>query len=112
MEARRKYYEYFHRANEHRRKILEQNFYSSLHHLRKFENFLNPRQKRWLERKTNGLRLDTTYSKNHDLPAGQTDASREKANPHLLPSQKESNFSQDREQSVGTIEDYKKLKGI
>ena len=112
LDARRKYYDYFHRANEYKRKKLEQNFYATLQYLRRFESALNSQQKKWLEMKTNNLNLDTIYSENHNLSSQEKITGLKPENPHLLPSQKQSNFSQDREESIGTMEDYKRIKEI
>ena len=110
LASRQKYYNYFHRVDIHRRKKLEQNFYSSLQQLRKFESSLNYQQKKWLEKKTNGLKADHLYSNNHNLSSSEHITDPEEAEPHFLPSQKESDFSQDKETSSGTMEDYRKLK--
>ena len=108
--SRRKYYDYFNRADPHKRIKMENNFYATLEHLRRFESSLSSQQKKWLEQKTNNLQPDIIYSKNHEIPPHKSTVDPSQANPHLLSSQKQSDFSNDNEQSVGTMEDYMKLK--
>jgi hypothetical protein len=117
--TRRKYYEYFNRADERQLKKLEKNFFDSIEHLRRFEANLEPWQREVLEkRKTERYKLDLTYSLNRGLdPAAQPQvelAPEEIGDPHFTETQKEAfdEYREDREESEGTYEDYLKLKGL
>jgi hypothetical protein len=57
--------------------------------------------------------IDSTYTQNHNLNEGDTSTlSDDKIeDPHLLESQKQSDFKEDEEESVGTMEDYLAYKG-
>ena len=97
---------------------LEKNFFDSIEHLRRFEASLEPWQREALEkRKTERYRLDLTYSGNRGwnpeeiaLAGFEPD---ENEDPHFKESQKEAfeEYKEDDEESVGTFEDYLKLKG-
>ena len=110
LASRRKYYDYFYRTDDYKRIKMEKKFYATLEHLRRFESSLNAQRRKWLEQKTNNLKPDIIYSKNRNIPSRQEVTDPGPANPHLLPSQKEADYSQDREQSVGSIEDLQKIK--
>lgn len=115
--TRRKYYDYFNRVDERQLMKLEKNFYDSIEHLRRFEAGLEPWQREALEkRKTERYKKDYTYSLNHGLnPEDATVevAPEEIEDPHFKESQKEAfeEYKDDTEESVGTYEDYLKLKG-
>ena len=116
--TRRKYYEYFNRVDERQLYKLEKNFFDSIEHLRRFEANLEPWQREALEkRKTERYKLDLTYSNNRNwnpeeiaLADFQPD---ENEDPHFTDNQKEAfeSYREDTEESVGTFEDYLKLKG-
>lgn len=115
--TRKKYYEYFNRVDERQLYKLEKNFYDSIEHLRRFEAGLEPWQKEALEkRKTERYKKDLTYSANHGLNPDEAPievAPEEIEDPHFKESQKEAfdEYKDDTEESVGTYEDYLKLKG-
>lgn len=116
--TRRKYYEYFNRVDERQLYRLEKNFFDSIEHLRRFEASLEPWQREALEkRKTERYRLDLTYSGNRGwdpVEVAKADfAPDENEDPHFKESQKEAfaEYAEDTEESVGTFEDYLKLKG-
>ncbi len=117
--TRRKYYEYFNRVDERQLYKLEKNFFDSIEHLRRFEANLEPWQREALEkRKTERYKLDLTYSDNRGWdPKEVTKVEvrlEEIEDPHFKDTQKEaySEYREDREESVGTYEDYLKLKGL
>ena len=98
---------------------LEKNYYQTLDNLRRFEETLKPEEKELFLKNFKELDPDQTYSLNRNLPLDNTQQPVETQNedepvedPHLLMSQKNESFSQDTEESVGTIEDYKKIKGL
>lgn len=116
--TRRKYFEYFNRSDERQLYRLEKNFFDSIEHLRRFEAGLEPWQREALEsRKTERYRPDLTYSTNHDLDPSSVKVElppEEMPDPHFKDSQKEAfaEFKEDTEESMGTYEDYLKLKGL
>jgi hypothetical protein len=117
--TRRKYYEYFNRVDERQLYKLEKNFFDSIEHLRRFEASLEPWQLEALEkRKTERYKLDLTYSNNRGWnPEEIANADYQpdpNEDPHFKDTQKEAfvEYRDDREESVGTYEDYLKLKGL
>lgn len=112
--ARKKYFGFFFRSDPNQKIKLEKVFYNTLNQLRNFEDSLKDEQKAILEKIVNGLELDCTYSKNHDLKfeGEKIEHECDFDDPHYLPSQIEANFMKDNEESVGSIEDYKRLKGL
>jgi hypothetical protein len=117
--TRRKYFEYFNRSDERQLYRLEKNFFDSIEHLRRFEFNLEPWQRDALEKhKTERYRPDMTYSLNRGLEPSEFVAPEvppeEIEDPHFKESQKEAyvEYREDEEESVGTFEDYLKLKGL
>ncbi len=117
--TRRKYFEYFNRVDERQLYRLEKNFFDSIEHLRRFEANLEPWQRETLEkRKTERYRLDVTYSGNRGLDpstAATVEVSPEEIeDPHFKDSQKEAfeEYKDDTEESVGSYEDYLRMKGL
>ena len=116
--TRKKYYEYFNRVDDRQLYKLEKNFYDSIEHLRRFEETLEPWQREALEkRKTERYKLDLTYSNNRGWNPEEIAKAEfqpdENEDPHFKDSQKEAfqEYREDTEESVGTFEDYLKLKG-
>ena len=116
--TRKKYYEYFNRVDDSQLYKLEKNFYDSIEHLRRFEETLEPWQREALEkRKTERYKLDLTYSNNRGWNPEEIAKADyqpdENEDPHFKDSQKEAfeEYREDTEESVGTYEDYLKLKG-
>ena len=116
--TRKKYYEYFNRVDDRQLYKLEKNFYDSIEHLRRFEETLEPWQREALEkRKTERYKLDLTYSNNRGWNPEEIAKAEfqpdENEDPHFKDSQKEAfeEYREDTEESVGTYEDYLKLKG-
>jgi len=114
LESRKKYYDLFHRADPRQLSKLERSFYRTLTELREYEDNIKPEYKDRFEAKYNGLKLDHTYSSNHEISPEQEDVPTqgEFEDPHLLTIQKETSFVEDTEESMGSIEDYKKYKGL
>lgn len=114
LESRKKYYDLFHRADPRQLAKLEKNFHRTIDELRAYEEGVKPEFKEEFDLKFNGLKLDTTYSENHDLPV-ESDPVPEEGDfedPHYLPTQKDHEFKGDDEESVGSIEDYYAYKGV
>ena len=117
--TRRKYFEYYNRSDDRQLYRLEKNFFDSIEHLRRFEASLEPWQRETLEkRKTERYRLDLTYSGNRGIDPVEASvvevAPEEIEDPHYKDTQKEAfeEYKEDTEESVGTYEDYLKLKGL
>lgn len=110
--ARRKFYEMHGRAQGRQLDKIESNFEKTLEALRSFERSLKDWQRDVLKQKIDAYPEDRQFSQTHGLEAKGDDVafSGEFEDPHLLPFQKESDFSGDTEESVGTIEDYKRYK--
>ena len=113
LAARKKHHDLFHKADPQQKTRLEKNYYQTLENLRKFEEGLKPEEKELFFKEYRSLNPDTTYSNNHELSKeGEAISGTDFEDPHFLPSQRESSFSEDTEESTGTIEDYNKIKGL
>lgn len=117
--TRKKYYEYFNRVDNRQLYRLEKNFYDSIEHLRRFEANLEGWQRDALEkRKTERYKLDLTYCNNRGWTPEEVTkvevTAEEIEDPHYKDTQKEASeeYRNDEEESVGTYEDYLKLKGL
>lgn len=112
--ARRKYFENYYKSEGAQRERSEKSFYNSLEQLRDYVSTLSPEQKEAFEKKYNGSPLDLTYSQTRNLPAQseRVKFSDKFEDPHVLKSQKETDYSSDTEESIGTLEDYQKYKGL
>lgn len=112
--ARRKYHDLFYRADPAQKNKLERNFYNTLKDIRDFEDKLTAESRALFEKRNNGLKADNIYTTNHeinlegDTPPPQS----EWADPHFLQSQKIANYAEDKEESVGTADDYLKYKNL
>jgi hypothetical protein len=113
--ARKKFFELFYRADKNQKRKLENKFNATLEALRKYEAELKPDQKILLQKKVNGQPLDLTYSSTREMSAEHSFVE-ECTTPddiHINEIQKErDNYSTDTEESLGSIDDYKKYKGI
>ncbi len=112
--ARKKYYEYFHRADPKQKIKLENNFTRTVKELRDFEMSLEGEDKNKFLEKYDSYNLDTTYTSNRDMPieGDKVNVEGDFEDPHYLPSQAESDFSADTEESMGTMDDYLAYKGL
>lgn len=113
--ARRKYFENYYKTEGSQRDKAEKNFYSTLEQLNDYVATLSAEQREAFEKKYNGYPTDTDYSKNHNLPeqAERVRFADKFEDPHILKSQKEKpSFASDTEESIGTIEDYNRYKGL
>jgi hypothetical protein len=114
LKSRKRYFEYYNRVDDHQRRKLELQFFSTIEHLRRFEASLEDWQKDYLKKKTERYRLDLTYSQNHELPAVAEPVSTdgEFPDPHFTSAMTKAwaEYAQDTEESVGSIEDYQKYK--
>lgn len=114
VEARRKYYDFFYRADPNQLRKLEKEFVDSQAQLLAYEESLTPEDRERLHVDYGGKPEDRVYSSNHEISPDQQDVPTQGdfEDPHVLESQKRADFKDDTEESVGTIDDYKKLKGL
>ena len=121
LAARKKHHDLFYKADPQQKAKLEKNYYYTLDNLRKFEEALKPEDKELFHKNFKELSPDQTYSVNRNLPLQDEQPSpREQEaeepspveDPHLLISQTQESFTHDTEESVGSMEDYKRLKGL
>jgi hypothetical protein len=115
LHARRKYFDNFYKASGEQLKSLEKNFYRTLDEVRKFEEEVPEQFKEKFEGKGNKEALDLIYSENHQIepfPEVTPIPEEEIVDPHLLTTQLQADFKEDTEESSGTMDDYKRYKGL
>ncbi len=112
-EARKSFFEQFHRVDDYKRRKLELAFWKAGDELREFESKLTEQEKDLIAKsKYKPYKLDSVYSENHNAdaespPEGPFD------DPMMLESQiRRDKFLDDAEESKGSIDDYKKYKGL
>ncbi|WP_127715948.1 hypothetical protein [Halobacteriovorax sp. HLS] len=112
--ARKKYFALFHRADPNQKAKLERIYYNTASKLREFEMTLTGEKKELFKKHFDSLKPDYQYSTNHDLPPEPEHVSHQEEfeDPHYLEMQKEAKYADDTEESMGSIEDYKKYKGL
>ncbi|MBT4791755.1 MAG: hypothetical protein HON90_09305 [Halobacteriovoraceae bacterium] len=112
--ARKKFFETRGRIKNKQLGKVEKNYQLCLKNLRTFEANLKDWQKETLAGKINAYPDDRQYTKEHDIePIGdEVSFVGEFEDPHLLTTQKAEDWSQDTEESSGTIDDYNAYKGI
>jgi len=110
--ARKKYFENIYQINERIVLKLKNTYEQTLLDIQTFLKELTDPQKEYLNEKLNMYPEDTIYSTNHDL-----DKKGEKPiddyqikDPHFLNSQKEADYSNDTQESIGTLEEYNQIK--
>lgn len=111
--ARKKYFALYHRADPNQKAKLERIYSNTISKLREFERNLTGEKKDVFEKHFHSLKVDHAYSKNHELNPEAEHVSHQGdfQDPHFLEIQKEADYSNDTEESSGTIEDYKNYKG-
>lgn len=114
MQMRKKYYEQFYRGDERNRKRLERDFFKSIETLRNFESNIPAHQKERFNKLLNRYPLEKTYTENHHLPIEGTIQEQEQIlDPHVNMNQlNRPSYKEDREESVGALLDYQKIKGL
>ena len=116
LQARKKYFENFDRVNTQTRAKLEKNFIESQRAFLEFRDRLKPEDLEMYQKRYEALKPDTTYSSARGIPSeppiASADIPSQKYGPHHLQTQIESDFSEDNEETHGTIDDYKSYKGI
>jgi hypothetical protein len=111
-QARKKFYEMYFRVDPRRKANLEKQFVKSIATLRKFEEAMEDWQRETLEKHFVFYKLDSEFSSKNSLPLeGEVDESLPIEDPHVLLTQKErESYSDDTEESQGSIEDFQKYK--
>lgn len=113
--ARRKYFDNFDRVGEKQREKLERNYIETQKTFLAFKSRLKEEDLKVFEEKFESLKMDLTYSTNHELPVGEVKpevSEEEIEDPHYLQTQIEADYTEDTEESVGSLEDYKAYKGV
>lgn len=115
LHARRKYHDQFHKVSGKQLEQLENNFYRTLDELRKFEDEIPEHLRDKFDIKGNSENVDTVYSSNHEIepfPEVAPIPEEDIIDPHLLATQIQSDYKEDTEESVGSMDDYNKYKGL
>ncbi len=115
LEARKRYFELYFRAQPQQRDKLERLFYESQDKLYNFEQTVEPEYLEQFKAMVDGLKPDLVYSERREIsPEGILEVVKEEdiEDPHYLESQKSADYAQDTEESSGTLDDYKAYKGI
>jgi hypothetical protein len=117
--ARSKYFELFHRADYNQGTKLERIFYGTLEQLRAFERdvetmTIEPEFKEQFFNRINPYKAEYTYSENHKISnvGVNTVKNEDITDPHVLQTQINADYANDKEETVGTWEDYNSYKGI
>ncbi len=112
--ARKKYFEVFGRITGKQFDKVQQNFNKTLKAIVDYKNSLKDWQKEVLDKKLDFYPPDRQYTTTHELePVGdEVPFEGDFEDPHLLVTQKEHEWSNDKEESSGTYDDYKAYKGI
>ncbi|OUR97195.1 hypothetical protein A9Q84_12780 [Halobacteriovorax marinus] len=111
--ARKKYFALFHRADPNQKAKLERIYANTISKLREFERNLSGEKKDLFEKHFHSLKVDLEYSSNHEISPVAEHVSHQGdfKDPHYLEVQIESDYKEDTEESMGSIEDYKAYKG-
>jgi hypothetical protein len=114
LQARTKHYELFFRADPNQKKKLEKKFMTTLYAVRDFEKDIKPENKVILEERINGYPEDRIYTLNHDINPKECDsAPTEIYEIHVNEVQRaRPDYSEDEEESSGSMEEYYKFKGL
>ena len=112
--ARKKYFELHARVKGKQLDKIEQNLNKTLHDLRNFESGLKDWQKEVLIQKVDQYAPDRQYSTSREIePVGDNVSFiGDFEDPHLLPIQAETDWSNDTEETSGSMDDYYSYKGI
>jgi hypothetical protein len=112
--ARKKFYDLFGRGSAKQVEKVKKTYDTALKSMRDYEKKLEDWQKEVLEKKTNALPEDRQYTTTHELePKGDSVAFiGDFEDPHLLPVQKATEWSEDTDDSEGSMDDYYNYKGV
>lgn len=111
--ARKKYFEMHARVGGKQLEKIKSNLERTLEELRKFERSSKDWQQELLNQKINPYPEDNQFSSEHELPEVEyVPFDGDYDDPHLLVTQKSQDWSEDTQESEGTMEDYYNYKGI
>ena len=112
LQARAKYFSLYHRADPRQLAKVERNYYNTMHELVEMRASWDDSTREYFTNKHQNLKADRIYSENHGIsPQGENvELEGNYEDPHLLQTQKESTFSEDTEESSGSLEDYNAYK--
>jgi DNA-binding transcriptional MocR family regulator len=110
--ARRKYYEMHGRAQGKQLQRLEGNFYDTMKAIVDFQSGLKDWQRDVLEKKINMYPEDKLITDKYQEQSERVDFVGDFEDPHLLDTQKNADYSEDTEESSGSMDDYYSYKGI
>lgn len=111
--VRSDYFEKFFRVDDNRKRSMEKRYYDLLNNFRNFENSLPDWQKNKFLKDHKGNRLDLDYSLAHPDAEVSNEEQVAPADPHVSLIQKgRPSYKDDKEESVGTMEDYNRVKGL
>ncbi|MBT7610527.1 MAG: hypothetical protein HN576_12280 [Bacteriovoracaceae bacterium] len=112
--ARKKYFELFFRADPRQKKKLKDNYDKCLATVHKFEDTLTAEEVDIFRTRFKNQDFDRTYTSNHEIsPLGdEVTYNNQFPDPHYLLTQKEADYSQDSEESSGSMDDYNAYKGV
>ncbi|HLE11746.1 MAG: hypothetical protein A2504_15390 [Bdellovibrionales bacterium RIFOXYD12_FULL_39_22] len=115
INARKKFFEMYFRADKAQKIKLEKHLQSAREQLYNFDKEINYSTKKLLDKRNGAHPFIDTYAKEHGqvISHFSEDSLAERfTDPHRLPTQKNGTFKDDTEESVGTLEDYKKVKNL
>ena len=111
IKARKKYFELFGRVGTKEKTDLKNKYYKTLDQLRTYEQSLPDWQVSQLNQKLDPCKEDLTYSEQNT--SERLVPPQEHEDPHQMIAQKKrESFSDDSQESIGSMEDYNKFKGI
>jgi hypothetical protein len=112
LNSRKKFHDLFYRADPRQKAKLERVYEQQTKNLREFESKLTDDDKSLFAKHNNCSKTDLAYSKDHDLEENTCSVSNDEIiDPHYLTTQIESDYSNDTEESMGSLDDYKNYKG-
>ena len=111
-QARKKYFENIYQSNERIIFKLKNSYEQTLIDIQTFLKELTDPQKAYLNEQLNMYPEDTIYSTNHDLnkKGDKPIDDYQVKDPHFLNSQRETDYSADTQESIGTLDDYNQIK--
>lgn len=113
LQARKKYFEHYHRIEGQQRDKLENEYYEALNQLRRFEQLLQKNHRPLFARGVAQYKQDTEYSLNHTQDDVPTIPIPETIDFHITPHQQErGTYINDNEDTTGTMDDYYQFKSI
>ena len=108
--CRKKYFELYYKADPNQKNKLQRNYNNAIKQLWDFQQSLTPEIQQNLQQRFGKQIIDTTFSKKYPDLASEKENIEKINDPHTLKTQTESSFTNDQEESTGSLEDYKHFK--